>query len=287
MIKESGTKIEIYLGRKFRTLDTAVRLSRGKNIKRKKSAGGQEKRKINEIVARNGGDGFKWGTVGDLFGGVGFATWAFSLNAERVIAIEKNKEAFENLKMNLSVSDYNDTAVENATALHRDNIEFLHEAIANKVPPPSLVDLDPFGGCDEQLCLVLDWMTNGALLVTDGRIEGIYRNSFIVRRHFPELDGRYTGKSAVRWPEEFVIPRMHKFAKERNKIIRVIHFYAHPNSSRYIIEVGNFQFSTAAKVEFHRRSKFIDWFAREKDRTSGGFFTDNMRTDYPARKLNK
>ena len=262
-MKEQVT--EKFQDKKFLTLDNAARLSRGKSGKSRKVGGGQEKRVINRVVAKNGGDGFRWREILDLYAGYGFSAWVFSANAEKLVLIERHKETFELLKNN-PVSNWDGTPclkiseMTNVEFHNQDNIAFLKEMISKKVPPPELVDLDPFGGCDEQLCLVLDWMEDGAILVTDGRIEGLYRNSFIVRRHFPELNGKYTGKSAIKCPEEFLIPRMQKFAKDRNKIIRVVHYYAHPNSSRYVIELGKFHFSTAAMAEFHRRPKFIDWF---------------------------
>ena len=96
--------------------------------------------------------------------------------------------------------------------------------------PPELVDLDPFGGPEGQFLLTLEWMKDGAILCTNGQIEGICRNSFLIKHLYPWVD-KYAGHKATKWAEEVYIPRLCGLAKEKGRELRPVHYYAHPRPS--------------------------------------------------------
>jgi len=213
-----------------------------------KKPSGVEKAAVNEIIAAN----CEWTDVVDAFAGCGISAFIFSKHAKRVLALEKDGLKFAILHENIS-------DIRNIEYQHMDNVEFLKRALREGMTPPELIDLDPFGNPWAQLPLALEWMKYGALLVTTGEIEGIYRDSFIVRRNYPELEGKYTGKEAVIWAQEEFIPNLISAYSQYE--LRLIHFYAEPSSIRVVFEVGDFKFTDETKAKLDQRPKYIGWFS--------------------------
>jgi len=217
---------------------------------------GLEKSEVNEIVAANR----EWTDVLDAFAGYGISSYIFSKHAKRVLALEKRERTFSILWQNIS-------DIENIEAVHTDNLSFLEKAVKEEIEPPDLIDLDPFGNPYAQLRHVLAWMKKGALLVTTGEIEGIYRNSFIVRKNYPELKGKYIGKEAVWWAEREFIPRVIKQYPDSQ--LNPVHFYAEPSSVRVVFEVGGFEFTKETKDKLAARPHYLSWFKEAADLLRG------------------
>jgi len=212
-----------------------------------KKPSGVEKAVVNEIVAAD----HEWNFVLDAFAGIGVSSYIFSEHARRVLALEKKESKFAILWENVR-------EIENIEVEHTDNVKFLEKALREGMEPPDLMDLDPFGNVNAQLPLALEWMKNGALLVTTGEIEGIYRKSPFGRKNLPEIEGRYIGKEAVMWAEEEFIPNLTRQYPQLTKV----HFYTEPSSVRVVFEVGEFEFTkeTKEKLAEKERPIYLDWF---------------------------
>jgi len=212
-----------------------------------KKPSGVEKAIVNEIVAAD----HEWNFAVDGFAGYGVSSYIFSKHARRVLALEKKESNFAILWQNVS-------EIENIEVEHTDNVKFLERALREGMKPPDLIDLDPFGNVNAQLPLALQWMKYGAILVTTGEIQGIYRNSPFGRRNHPEIEGRYIGKEAVLWAEEEFIPNLVRQYPQLHKV----HFYTEPSSVRVVFEVGEFKFTgeTKEKLADEGRPKYLDWF---------------------------
>ena len=243
-VKEFGGRVlkEEYDGRYFWVTNNAARSSR--------SDAGIEKRAVNEIIAKNQ----RWHRILDLYAGFGISTYIFSKNSERVVAIEKDWETYSLLERNLK-------DIRNVDRINDDNVYYLEKCIQNKLRPPQLIDLDPFGGPEAQFLLTLEWMESGAILCTNGQIEGVYRNSIGIKHLYPWID-KYAGHKATRWAEKVYIPRLCDLAKEKGRELRLVHYYVHPTSLRFIFELGSFEFSKETKDELSKRPRFLDWFQR-------------------------
>jgi 16S rRNA G966 N2-methylase RsmD len=211
-----------------------------------KKPSGVEKAVVNEIVAAD----HEWNFAVDAFAGIGVSGYIFSEHARRVLALEKKESKFAILWQNVM-------EIENIEVEHTDNVKFLEKALREGMEPPDLIDLDSFGNCRAQLTPALDWMKEGALLVTTGEIEGIYRNSPFVRKNYPEIEGRYIGKEAVLWAEKEFIPNLIRQYPQ----LHLVHFYTEPSSVRVVFEVGDdFKFTSETKDKLADRPKYLDWF---------------------------
>lgn len=243
-LKEFGGRIlkEEYDGRYFRVTNSTARSS--------KSDAGIEKRIVNEIIGKSR----KWDFVLDPYAGFGISAYIFSKNSERVVALERDWETYSLLKQNLD-------GIKNVECVNDDNVYYLEKCIEDKLEPPELIDLDPFGGPEAQFLLALDWMKDGVILCTNGQIEGVYRNSIGIK-HLYSWISKHAGHKATRWAEEVYIPRLRDLAKEKGRELRMVHYYAHPTSLRFIFELGSFEFSEETKDELFKRPRFLDWFQR-------------------------
>jgi 16S rRNA G966 N2-methylase RsmD len=211
-----------------------------------KKPSGVEKAVIDEIVAADHG----WNFVVDAFAGIGVSSYIFSEHAKRVLALEIKESKFDILWENLM-------EIENIWVEHVDNLKFLERAVREGTKPPELMNLDAFGNVNDQLPVALDWMKDGALLVTTGEIEGIYRNSPFVRKNHPEIEGRYIGKEAVLWAEKEFIPNLIKEFPQ----LHLVHFYTEPSSVRVVCEVGDiFKFTSETKKKLADRPNYLGWF---------------------------
>jgi len=242
-VGEFGGRVlkEEYDGRYFLVTNNAARSSR--------SDAGIEKRIVNEIIMRQ-----RWHRVFDLYAGFGISSYIFSKNSEKVVALEREPETYLLLTRNLK-------RIKNVECINDDNVYYLENCIEDRLEPNTLIDLDPFGGPEAQFLLTLELMKEGAILLTNGQIEGVYRNSIGIRHLYSWID-RYAGHKATRWAEEVYIPRLCGLAKERGRELRLVHYYAHPTSLRFIFELGSFQFSKKVKDELSKRPHFLDWFQR-------------------------
>lgn len=212
-----------------------------------KKPSGVEKAVVDEIVAAD----HEWDFVLDAFAGIGVSSYIFSEHARRVLALEKKESKFVILCRNVLLE------TENVEVEHTDNVKFLEKAFRERMEPPNLIDLDSFGNCRGQLRPALDWMKDGALLVTTGEIEGIYRNSPFVRKNYPEIKGRYIGKEAVLWAEKEFIPNLVRQYPQ----LHLVHFYTEPSSVRVVFEVGDdFKFTSETKEKLAERPNYLDWF---------------------------
>jgi len=243
-VKEFGGRVlkEEYDGRYFRVTDNTARSS--------KSDAGIEKRTINEIIGKSR----KWDFILDPYAGFGISAYIFSKNSERVVAVERDWETYSLLKENLM-------GIKNVECVNDDNTAYLQKCIEDGVKPPNLIDLDPFGGPEAQFLLTLEWMKDGAILCTNGQIEGVYRNSIGIKHLYPWVD-KYAGHKATKWAEKVYIPRLRGLAKEKGRELRLVHSYAHPRSLRFIFELGAFEFGKETKDELSKRPRFLDWFQR-------------------------
>jgi 16S rRNA G966 N2-methylase RsmD len=212
-----------------------------------KKPSGVEKAVIDEIVAAD----HEWDFVVDAFAGIGVSSYIFSKHARRVLALEKKESKFDILWENV-------LEIDNIWVEHVDNLKFLERAVREGMKPPELMSLDSFGNCRAQLTPALKWMKNGALLVTTGEIEGIYRNSPFVRKNLPEIEGRYIGKEAVMWAEKEFIPNLIRQYPQ----LHPVHFYIEPSSVRVVFEVGEFEFTreTKEKLAEKERPIYLAWF---------------------------
>jgi 16S rRNA G966 N2-methylase RsmD len=243
-VKESGGRVlkEEYDGRYFLVTNNAARSSR--------SDAGIEKRIVNEIIAKNQ----RWHRILDPYAGFGISAYIFSKHSERVIALERDWETYSLMKRNLK-------GIRNVEPVNDDNVLYIENCIKNKSEPPDLIDLDPFGGPEAQFLLALEWMRDGAILCTNGQIEGVYRNSIGIKHLYPWVD-KYAGHKATKWAEEVYIPRLRGLAEEKGRELRLVHYYAHPTSLRFVFELGSFEFSKEVKDELSKRPHFLDWFQR-------------------------
>ena len=212
-----------------------------------KKPSGVEKAIVNEIVAAD----HEWDFALDAFAGIGVSTYIYSKHARKVLALERKESKFDILWQNV-------WPIDNIEVQHTDNVEFLKKVLREGMEPPDLIDLDPFGNVNAQLPLALDWMKKGALLVTTGEIEGIYRKSPFGRKYHPEIEGRYIGKKAVMWAEEEFIPNLVQRYKDNH--LRPVHFYIEPSSVRVVFEVGEFEFVGETKEKLANRPNYLDWF---------------------------
>jgi 16S rRNA G966 N2-methylase RsmD len=219
-----------------------------------KKPSGVEKQEVNEIVAAD----HEWDFVLDAFAGYGVSSYIFSKHAKRVLALEEGERTFSILWQNVR-------EIENIAVIRTDNIDYLKKALREGMQPPNLIDLDPFGNCRSQLPLALDWMKNGALLVTTGEIEGIYRKSPFGRKNHADIDGQYIGKEAVMWAENEFIPNLTRGYNG----LRPVHFYADPSSIRVVFEVGEFKFRSETREELDKRPQYIWWFKDYADLFKG------------------
>jgi len=243
-VKEFGGRVlkEEYDGRYFLVTNNAARSTR--------SEAGIEKRIVNERIAKSR----KWRSMWDLYAGFGISTHTFSKYAERVVALERDPETYLLLRRNLK-------GIGKVELINDDNVYYLQKCIEDKVEPPEFIDLDPFGGPESQFISTLEWMKDGAVLCTNGQIEGVYRNSIGIRHLYPWID-RHAGHKATRWAEDVYIPRLLGLAKDKGRELRLVHYYCHPTSLRFIFELGSFEFSKEVKEELSKRPKFLDWFQR-------------------------
>jgi 16S rRNA G966 N2-methylase RsmD len=232
---------EEYDGRYFLVTNNAARSSR--------SDAGIEKRIVNEIIMRQ-----RWHRVFDLYAGFGISSYIFSKNSEKVIALERDAETYLLLKRNVR-------GIENVEPVNDDNVFYLENCMEDKLETRTLVDLDPFGGPEAQVLLTLERMKDGVISLTNGQIEGVYRNSLGIRHLYPWID-QYSGHKATRWAEEVYFPRLRGLARKQGRELRLVHYYAHPTSLRFIFELGSFEFSKEVKEELSKRPKFLDWFQR-------------------------
>jgi 16S rRNA G966 N2-methylase RsmD len=243
-VKEFGGRVlkEEYDRRYFLVTNNAARSSR--------SDAGIEKRIVNEIIVKNP----KWHRIFDLYAGFGISSYIFSKNSEKVVALERDPETYLLLKRNLK-------GIANVEPVNEDNVYYLEKCMEDKLEPRTLVDLDPFGGPEAQFLLTLELMEHGAILLTNGQIEGVYRNSIGIRHLYTWID-KYAGHKATRWAEEVYFPRLRGLAKEKGRELRLVHYYVHPTSLRFILELGSFEFSKEVKDELSKRPHFLDWFQR-------------------------
>ena len=243
-VKKFGGRVlkEEYDGRYFMVTDNAARSSR--------SDAGLEKRIVNEIISRDR----RWKFFADLYAGFGISTYIFSKTSERVVAVERDWETYSLLKQNL-------IGIKNVECINDDNVAYLEKCIENGLEPATLIDLDPFGGPEGQFLLTLEWMKDGAILCTNGQIEGVYRNSIGVKHLYPWVD-KFSGHKATKWAEEVYIPRLCGLATQKGRELRLVHYYAHPTSLRFIFELGAFEFNKETKDELSKRPRFLDWFQR-------------------------
>ncbi len=243
-VKEFGGRIlkEEYDGRYFRVANNAARSSR--------SQAGVEKRIINEIIAKSR----RWHLILDPYAGFGISAYIFSKNSDRVVALERDPKTYLLLKENLK-------GIGNVECINDDNVYYLERCVEDKLTPPELIDLDPFGGPEAQFLLTLEWMKDGAILCTNGQIEGVYRNSIGIKHLYSWID-KYAGHKATRWAEDVYIPRLCGLAKEKRKELRLVHYYAHPTSLRFVFELGSFEFNKEVKDELSKRPHFLDWFQK-------------------------
>lgn len=233
---------EEYDGRIFLVTDNAARSFR--------SEAGIEKRIVNEIISKSR----KWDFILDPYAGFGISAYIFSKHSERVIALERDWETYFLMKRNLK-------GIGNLEPVNDDNVFYIEKCIEDKLEPPELIDLDPFGGPEAQFLLTLEWMKDGAILCTNGQIEGVYRNSIGIKHLYPWID-KHAGHKATRWAEDVYIPRLCGLAKEKGRELRLVHYYAHPTSLRFVFELGSFEFSKEVKDELSKRPHFLDWFQR-------------------------
>ena len=243
-VKEFGGRVlkEEYDGRYFWVINNAARSSR--------SDAGIEKRIVNEIIAKNQ----RWHFILDPYAGFGISAYIFSKHSERVIALERDWETYSLMKRNLK-------GIGNVDPVNDDNTAYLQKCIEDGVKPPELIDLDPFGGPEAQFVLTLEWIENGGILCTNGQIEGVYRNSIGIKHLYPWID-KYAGHKATKWAEDFYFPRLRGLAEEKGRELRLVHYYAHPTSLRFVFELGSFEFSKEVKGELSKRPRFLDWFQR-------------------------
>jgi 16S rRNA G966 N2-methylase RsmD len=243
-VKGFGRRVlrEEYDGRYFLVTDNAARSS--------KSAAGIEKRTVNKIIGKSR----KWDFILDPYAAFGISAYIFSKNSERVVAVDRDWETYLLLKENLR-------GMKNVECFNDDNTAYLEKCIEDKLEPPELIDLDPFGGPEAQFLLTLEWMKDGAILCTNGQIEGVYRNSIGIRHLYPWID-KFSGHKATRWAEEVYFPRLRDLAEKKGRELRLVHSYAHPTSLRFILELGSFEFSKETKDELYKRPRFLDWFQR-------------------------
>ena len=242
--KQFGRRVlrEKYDDRYFRVTDNTARSS--------KSGAGIEKRSVNEIIAKSR----KWHFILDPYAGFGISAYIFSKNSERVVAVERDWETYLLLKQNLK-------GIGNVECVNDDNTAYLQKCIDDGVKPPNLIDLDPFGGPEAQFLLTLEWMKDGAILCTNGQIEGVYRNSIGIKHLYSWID-KYAGHKATKWAEEVYFPRLRDLAEKKGRELRLVHYYAHPTSLRFVFELGSFEFSKEVKDELSKRPHFLDWFQR-------------------------
>ena len=221
-----------------------------------KTDGGIEKRIVNEIVARDR----EWNFVLDCYAGCGVSTWIFAKHAKKVDAVEMNLKYASAMWANLAVPFLKEATVE-LNIFNEDNLDYLRRALEEKQDPPDLIDLDPFASCEKQLELALEWMKDGALLLTNGHIGRISRNMDWVEDHYPDIGNRYIGDKAIDWPTKYFIP---KKLEDPYKQLRVVHYYVHPTSVRVVCEVGKFRFSEGTIKKLKERPKYLDRFGEMK-----------------------
>ena len=214
-----------------------------------KTEGGVEKRKVNEIVA---GDR-EWDFVLDCYAGFGISTSIFAKHAKKVVALEEDFRYASAMWVNL-YQYYQANEIGYVEILNDDNRYYLNPGPEKNQHPPSLIDLDPVGSCKKQLELALEWMKDGALLMTNGHIGYVARNMDWVHNVYPHMGNRYIGDKAVDWPEEYYIPWL-----QRNypQLRRIVHFYAHPTSVRCVCEVGEFKFFEKTIQKLVKRPKYL------------------------------
>jgi len=243
-VKGFGRRVlrEEYDGRYFLVTDNAARSFR--------SEAGIEKRIVNEIIAKSR----KWHFILDPYAGFGISAYIFSKHSEKVIALERDWQTYSLMKRNLK-------GIGIVEPVNDDNVFYLEKCIEDGVKPPNLIDLDPFGGPEAQFLLTLEWMKDGAILCTNGQIEGVYRNSIGIKHLYSWID-KYAGHKATKWAEEVYFPRLRDLAEKKGRELRLVHSYAHPTSLRFIFELGSFEFSKETKDELSKRPRFLDWFAR-------------------------
>jgi len=169
---------EKYDGRYFWVTNNAARSS--------KSDAGIEKRIVNEIISKSR----KWDFILDPYAGFGISAYIFSQNSEKVVALERDWETYSLMKRNLK-------GIGNVEPVNDDNVFYLEKCIEDGLKPPNLIDLDPFGGPEAQFLLTLEWMKDGAILCTNGQIEGVYRNSIGIRHLYPWIDRFQTASSCM------------------------------------------------------------------------------------------
>jgi len=150
-----------------------------------KTDGGIEKRIVNEIVAEDR----RWNFVVDCYAGFGISTLIFAKHAKIVYAVEKNLKYASAMWINLRPYFF-DNVIGRVVIIPKDNRDYLRVAPDEEEHPPDLIDLDPFASCGKQLELAMEWMENGALLLTNGHIGRILRKMSWVKKTYPDMRKR-------------------------------------------------------------------------------------------------
>jgi 16S rRNA G966 N2-methylase RsmD len=222
-----------------------------------RTEGGIEKRIVNEIVAKDR----RWNFVLDCYAGFGISTLIFAKHAKKVYAVEKNLKYASAMWMNLRPYFF-DNVIGHVIIIPKDNLDYLRVAPDEEQHPPDLIDLDPFASCKDQLKLALEWMQDGALLLTNGHIGRIARNMNWVQTVYPDIGNRYSGwDKVIDWPTKYFIP---KKLEEPYKQLRVVHYYVHPTCVRIVCEVGKFRFSEETIKKLKERPKYLGRFGEMK-----------------------
>lgn len=213
-----------------------------------KTEGGEEKRRVIEIVA----SGHDWNDVLDAYGGAGISSFIYSKYAKRVSILEQD---FENCYFILENVLYRR---KNVRLTPTDNLLFLKEAVENGKEPPDLIDIDPFGNPEPQLSWALRWIKKGAILITNALMIRIQRGHSAMGKVYQGIGKRYSGRAAVLWAEDYYIPMLKEQYKDKE--LNPVYFYAHPTSVRVVCEVGGFKFSSETMNKLKKEPTYLDWF---------------------------
>jgi len=185
----------------------------------------------------------------EAYAGTGGMTELYNIKTNDITCIELEEEKFKILKERFP----------KLKLYHNDNILILKELISGE-KKYDIIDLDPYGGCPQQIQLASKLIDNGMLIITTGEFNYVRRFG-----HIPKIY-QELGYKIETWKDFNDV--LHDFIKKRFNNANLLFQYNFNKISRIVYSIGQVN---AEKIQsFKRDIQFINsdfTFEKRKQKT--------------------